>query len=72
MHGMSMTNSRPSEEIQTIRELLVNSDAQIRWTADENMIMNGLTKDNNVKVIFFLEPNEKGASVTGDKSRYYT
>ena len=33
-------------EIATIRELLVNSDAQIRWTADENMIMNGLTKDN--------------------------
>ena len=33
-------------EIATIRELLVNSDAQIRWTADENMIMNGLTKNN--------------------------
>ena len=28
-------------EIATIREWLVNSDAQIRWTADENMIMNG-------------------------------
>ena len=32
--------------IATIRELLVNSDAQIRWSADENMIMNGLTKDH--------------------------
>ena len=33
-------------EIATIREWLVNSGALIRWTADENMIMNGLTKDN--------------------------
>ena len=32
-------------EIANIREWQVNSDAQIRWTADENMIMNGLTKD---------------------------
>ena len=32
-------------EIATIREWLVNSGALIRWTADENMIMNGLTKD---------------------------
>ena len=32
-------------EISTIREWLVNSGALIRWTADENMIMNGLTKD---------------------------
>ena len=31
--------------IATIREWLVNSGALIRWTADENMIMNGLTKD---------------------------
>ena len=69
---MSMTNSRPNKEIATIRELLVNSDAQIRWTADENIIMNGLTKDNHVKLFFFLEPNEKRASVTGDKSRHYT
>ena len=33
-------------EIATIREWLVNSDAQMRWTADEKMIMNGLTKDH--------------------------
>ena len=26
--------------------MLVNSGALIRWTADENMIMNGLTKDH--------------------------
>ena len=32
-------------ELATIREWLVNSSALIRWTADENMIMNGLTKD---------------------------
>ena len=31
-------------EIVTIREWLVNSDAQIRWTADDNMIMNGGVK----------------------------
>ena len=31
-------------EIATIREWLVNSDAQIRWTADDNMIMNGGVK----------------------------
>ena len=31
-------------ETATIREWLVNSGALIRWTADENMIMNGLTK----------------------------
>ena len=30
-------------EIATFREWLVNPGAQIRWTADENMIMNGLT-----------------------------
>ena len=28
------------------REWLVNSGTLIRWTADENMIMNGLTKDH--------------------------
>ena len=33
-------------EIVTIREWLVNSGALIRWTADENMIMNGMTKDH--------------------------
>ena len=33
-------------EIATIREWLVNSGALTRWTADENMIMNGLTKDH--------------------------
>ena len=33
-------------EIVTIRERLVNSGALIRWTADENMIINGLTKDH--------------------------
>ena len=55
-------------EIATFREWLVNSDAHIRWTADENMFMNGLTKDNNVKMFFFLEPNEKGASVSGDRA----
>ena len=33
-------------EIATIREWLVNSEELIRWTADENMIMNGLTKDH--------------------------
>ena len=33
-------------EIATIREWLVNSGALIRWTADENIIMNGLTKDH--------------------------
>ena len=33
-------------EIATIRERLVNSGALIRWTADEHMIMNGLTKDH--------------------------
>ena len=51
---MSMTNSRQSKEIEIIRGLLVKSDAQIRWTADENMIMNGLTKDHTVKLIFPL------------------
>ena len=35
-----------TQEIATIREWLVNSGALIRWTADENMIMNGLTKDH--------------------------
>ena len=59
-------------KLQTFENCLVNSDAQIRWIADENMIMNGLTKDNHVKLFFFLEPNEKRASVTGDKSRHYT
>ena len=33
-------------EMGTIRECLVNSGPLIRWTADENMIMNGLTKDH--------------------------
>ena len=33
-------------EIATSREWLVNSGAMIRWTADENLIMNGLTKDH--------------------------
>ena len=33
-------------EIATIREWLVNSGALIRWIADENMIMNGLTEDH--------------------------
>ena len=33
-------------EIATIREWLVNSDAQIRWTAGENVIVIGLTKDH--------------------------
>ena len=33
-------------EIVTIRERLVTSGAHLRWTADENMIMNGLTKDH--------------------------
>ena len=33
-------------EIATIREWLFNSGALIRWTADENMIMNGLTEDH--------------------------
>ena len=33
-------------EMATVREWLVNSGALIRWTADENMIMNGLTKDH--------------------------
>ena len=33
-------------EIATIREWLVNSGALIRWTADENMILNCLTKDH--------------------------
>ena len=33
-------------EMATIREWLVNSGALIRWTADENMTMNGLTKDH--------------------------
>ena len=53
----SMIKSRPRKvdsrnkkaltlEIATIREWLVTSGAQIRWTADENMIMNGLTKDH--------------------------
>ena len=31
-------------EIATTRERLVNSGALIRWTADENMILNGLTE----------------------------
>ena len=35
-----------SMEIATIREWVVNSGALIRWTADEKMIMNGLTKDD--------------------------
>ena len=29
-----------------LREWFVNSGAQIRWTADQNMLMNGLTKDH--------------------------
>ena len=33
-------------EIATIRKRLVNSGALTRWTADENMIMNGLTNDH--------------------------
>ena len=33
-------------EIATIREWLVTSGAQIRWTADENRIMHGLSKDH--------------------------
>ena len=33
-------------EIANIWEWLANSGASIRWTADENMIMNGLTKDH--------------------------
>ena len=33
-------------KIATIREWLVNSGALIRWTADDNLIMNGLTKDH--------------------------
>ena len=33
-------------EIATMREWLLNSGALIRWTADENIIMNGLTKDH--------------------------
>ena len=33
-------------EIATIREWLVNSGALIRWTANENMIMNGFPKDH--------------------------
>ena len=33
-------------EIATIREWLVNSGALIRWNADDNMIMSGLTKDH--------------------------
>ena len=33
-------------EIATIREWLVKSGALIRWTADENVITNGLTKDH--------------------------
>ena len=54
---MSTTNSRPRKvdpldkkaltlEIATIREWLVNAGALIRWTADETMIMNGLTKNH--------------------------
>ena len=54
---MSTTNSRSRKvdsrnkkaltlDIDTIREWLVNSCALIRWTADENMIMNGLTKNH--------------------------
>ena len=33
-------------DIATIREWLVNSGALIRWTANENMIMNGFPKDH--------------------------
>ena len=33
-------------EITAIRKWLVNSGALIRWTTDENMIMNGLTRDH--------------------------
>ena len=33
-------------EIATIREWFVNSGALIRWTADANMVVNGLTKDH--------------------------
>ena len=33
-------------EVVTIREWLVNSGSLIRWTADENMTMNALTKDH--------------------------
>ena len=33
-------------ESATIRKWLVNSGALIRWTAHENMMMNGLTKDH--------------------------
>ena len=42
-------------EIAAIREWLVNSDAQIRWAADENMIMNGLTKTTERQCSTWLE-----------------
>ena len=35
-----------TQETTTIGEWLVTSGAEIRWTADEKMIMNGLTKDH--------------------------
>ena len=44
-YGLPQQNSL-ALEIATIREWLVNSGAQIRWTADENMIINGPTKDH--------------------------
>ena len=43
--GLPQQKAR-TPEIATIREWWANSDAQIRWTADENMIMNGLTTDH--------------------------
>ena len=44
-YGLPKQNSL-ALEIATIREWLVNSGAQIRWTADENIIINGPTKDH--------------------------
>ena len=35
-----------TREIATIREWLGKSGVQIRWTTDENMIINDLTKDH--------------------------
>ena len=42
--GLPQQKAR-TQEIATIGEWLVTSGAEIRWTADEKMIMNGLTKD---------------------------
>ena len=47
-------------EIATIRDWLVTSSAQIRWTANENMIMDRLTKDQRESRQHFARVLQEG------------